>query len=591
LSFHVAQIITRKFALEGEEAWQIMIGWNARCRPPWKEHRLRYKLKSAKETGRMATLRDLDEPPHDADGVVLEEDTRPTIRTDKEVYKTLDAVESALTARKDLFVRGNLLVQVVPRERPRKSERVSSEEGTPTVRTLPPQALRDMVSTVAKWEKFNDKTGGWEQCSVPPDPCMGLHHRGIWPKLRPLLGMVGTPILRADGTLAKDPGYDEATGYLLNTAGCCDITMATHADAVAAKGRLLHLVSDFPFQSDADRSAWLGMLMTLTTRAAFSGPVPMWTVTANVPGAGKSRLADLAAIIFTGFEASRSSLPDNEEEMGKSLTAIALEGPPLLLFDNISPGQVIGGGKLDAWLTGSRWKHRLLGTMANVDVAISTLLVATGNNLQIRGDTNRRVLPVRLESSEEKPEDRTGFAIPDLLTHTREHRLDYACDLATIALAWASAGRPLPSGHHTWGSYEGWSKVVPPILQWIGLPNPLETRTELEDDDSFLIGQKVILSSWAKVETLLGVRTEGLTAREFVERTFGSAGKPKDGFEDIAAALDAVAPANKSLDPVDVKRFGYVLRSMKNRVIAGRKLVQAGNGGNHDKVARWTVRG
>ena len=32
-----------------------------------------------------------------------------------------------------------------------------------------------------------------------------------WPDLRPLLGIVGAPVLRPDGTLLQQPGYDPAT--------------------------------------------------------------------------------------------------------------------------------------------------------------------------------------------------------------------------------------------------------------------------------------------------------------------------------------------------------------------------------------------
>ena len=36
-----------------------------------------------------------------------------------------------------------------------------------------------------------------------------------WPKLRPLAGIVGAPVLRRDGTLLQEPGYDAVTGLYL----------------------------------------------------------------------------------------------------------------------------------------------------------------------------------------------------------------------------------------------------------------------------------------------------------------------------------------------------------------------------------------
>jgi hypothetical protein len=42
---------------------------------------------------------------------------------------------------------------------------------------------------------------------------------------------------------------------------------------------------------------------------------------------------------------------------------------------------------------------------------VNVVFFATGNNLGVRGDALRRIVPCRLETTEERPEERTGFTI------------------------------------------------------------------------------------------------------------------------------------------------------------------------------------
>ena len=98
-------------------------------------------------------------------------------------------------------------------------------------------------------------------------------------------------------------------------------------DARRAANHLLDVVIDFPFVDQADRSAWLALVLTMTARSCIDGQVPLFCVTANVPGAGKSMLVDLASIIAYGHTAPRTAFAD-DSEMRKRITAILLEGSP-----------------------------------------------------------------------------------------------------------------------------------------------------------------------------------------------------------------------------------------------------------------------
>ncbi len=118
--------------------------------------------------------------------------------------------------------------------------------------------------------------------------------RGSWPQLRPLEGIVESPVLRADGSVLDRPGYDPATGLLFepNTEFQPVPDRPTGRDVEQALEALFEVVCDFPFSTPAHRSAWLSSVLSCLARFAFPGPSPMNLYDANVRGVGKSLLAN-----------------------------------------------------------------------------------------------------------------------------------------------------------------------------------------------------------------------------------------------------------------------------------------------------------
>ena len=96
-------------------------------------------------------------------------------------------------------------------------------------------------------------------------------------------GVVSSPILRADGTIANRSGYDRDTGlFLAIDDSYPDVMPVTEAVAF-----LDDLLVDFPFATPAHRSGWYHALFSLQCRAAFPGPAPLHLFDANVSRAGE----------------------------------------------------------------------------------------------------------------------------------------------------------------------------------------------------------------------------------------------------------------------------------------------------------------
>ncbi len=483
--------------------------------------------------------------------------------------------------------------------------------GSLAMRVYTNSTLSRTLSNFVRFQHVEaDEDGGdpeFTPCAPPASVLACLLDDGEWRDVPVLMGVASYPIVRADGTLAQQNGYDGDTGYVLSIPPNMPSieNEPTRQAALEALNRIGRLMSQFPWedkQSDvarredlaafgadkgparawwsADFAAWLCLPLTILCRSAIDGPTPLFAVKGNVKGCGKSRLVDLGSLIVTGGVAARTTQPTNEEEMGKVLTSVAIEGDQLILFDNAD--RPVGGGKLDAFLTGARWKDRILGVSQKVDLPITTVLAVTGNNLTYTGDTTDRVLPIRLESDLENPRGRTGFEIDNILTYVLERRTALLHDLLIIARAYFAAGRPKTAGP-AWGSFESWASIIPQILLWLGLPDPMSTRDQIQAEDPNDVALRVLVSLWLTVQTRAS--TNGMTAREFAEYVYDREGTALPGLTDVAAALEQLAPG-RGREKVDVKRLGYVLRGATRRMINGKRLESIGSA--HGSL-RWTV--
>jgi hypothetical protein len=385
--------------------------------------------------------------------------------------------------------------------------------------------------------------------------------------------------LRADGTVLQTAGYDELTGIIFRP-GCLFPTIPekpNRADAERARDLLLEVIEDFPFATDAYRAAWIAGVLTPLARYAFDGPAPLFLSDANVRGCGKSLLTDATSIITTGRAMARMSLPRDDDEFRKRITALAVAGESHILIDNVAGS--FGSPSLDAALTATSWSDRILGQTAMAsNVPLYATWYATGNNIVLVGDTARRVVYVRLESPLENPEGRADFHHPDLLGWVRQERPRLTAATVTILAAYCAAGRP-DMRPTQWGSFEGWSALVRQAVVWIGLPDPGSTRTELATQaDREAVALRQLIVGWQEMDTAGVGMTVGAVLRELGEH-------PRE-HEGLRAALWDIAPPKdaKTLNPCSI---GMKLHHLRRRVVGGKYLDQR----NQHNTAVWFVGG
>ena len=474
------------------------------------------------------------------------------------------------------FQRAGALVHVIVDGSPTSG--IDVPDGARRIRPLPQSLLRERIATGARLYSTVERHGELVRTSQRPPKWLveAIDERGEYPRdvVRPIEGILTAPTLRADGTILQRPGYDDETGLLLELTGTWPVVpdQPDRAMATVAAKDLLDVVSDFPFVGDAHRSGWLALVLTMIGRPAIAGPCPLFLVDANTRGSGKSLLADAAGVIAGGLRLPRKTWTNSDNETRKVITAVALEALPVVLLDNINGG--LGCAALDAALTGCTWTDRLLGLSKTTGVLpLTAVWCATGNNVQLEADTARRTLLMRLESPLENPEERTGFAHPDLISWVRAERRRLAVAAMTILRAYVAAGRPRQA-IDPWGSYEAWSDLIRSSIVWAGMADPAATRAITRDADRSAELLRLVLTG------LHEVGGEG-TSHDLIRALDSNPSGP--GGADRYPSL-RLAVAELCGDKSTTARLGAKLRSFVGRVHGGRRLAKSTA---HGGVTMW----
>lgn len=495
------------------------------------------------------------------------------IKLGADLFRIVDQASEALANDEAIYQREGALVMIV-------------DKGSgPTISSLSRATLKERLSRVADF-LVKKEEDAWVSVKPPQDVVDALYDRKHWPTVRLLAGLREAPFLRPDGSVCQKLGYDEKTRFILATSIRFPHIPESpnRAQALECLKQLLHIISDFPFAAEEHRASWVAMVFTLFARAAIDGPCPLFAIDANTRGSGKSRLADLAAILLFGNEAPRTVQTDNEEEMRKRVLGCFLDATPFTLIDNVRG--LLGGAVLEGVLTGTFFSDRQLGKNENLKLPALTVWACTGNNLTFTDDMARRTLPIRLESPLENPESRTDFKIPNLLSYVKQHRAELVAAVLTIWRAWYVAGRPCSEDLSLWGSFESWSTLLFPVLSWLDLPSPMISHEALASNDS---NKGTIYSFLGELAAVLKRKNaKDLSVREMIEEAYPTQTLSSGGYA-AAQAFRAVVedlcgiPSGKQPSS---KQFAGALRRYKGRRIHDLKLTckdaRAG-------IVRWSI--
>ena len=472
------------------------------------------------------------------------------------------AVEGVLATTGDVYSRGGVLVRVAGVEEPRVIPFTAA-----TLRAR----LSAAVVVVEKGQAGR----------IPDDLTKAVLESRTWP-VPELVSILETPFMRPDGSVCSAAGFDRTTGYYLAPGLSVDVPETpTQDDAKAALVELEEVFADFPHVSRAHRMVPIAAILTLLARPAIRGSVPGFLFDASTRGSGKSLQTDAVSVIATGRTSAKMSWPSLPEELEKVLGAYALRGANIVNFDNVSSG--FGGAALDRCLTAvDTVELRILGRTELPCVPWRGVIMASGNNLAVFGDTTRRVLVCRSESPLENPEERQDFRHPNLLPWVLEHRTRLVRAALVILRAYDAASRP-HVGVRPWGSFEAWAAMVPGAIMYAGGADVSVCRAEQSSaPDPEKLALLAVLTHWGRLGACTAKRA--ISTLYTLERVRGQYCAP-DGYDDLRDAIDGVTNARPGTIPSS-KSLGKFLASARGRVVDGRRIE-----GTPDRkgVIIWTV--
>lgn len=489
---------------------------------------------------------------------------KPRIRlAPGELHRVVDAAERELAAGGHHYQRGGLIVSVV----------TDPDAVETKIRPATPNALLRALSACATWERYDARSN----CYVVTDPtakyvnviCDSQSYRHL-PVLR---GIARQPYLRADGSLMALAGYDPPSGMF----GAFDERVfsikskPTMEDAARALRDLRALLTEFSFAKPHDEAAALALMLTAAIRPALR-VAPMGHIKAPQICSGKSYLQGLIAAFAGPNTPAACAFPTNEEECAKLLLAALLEGPPALVFDNLTtdvlPFKTLCSALTEEFLTG-----RVLGVSKTATVPTQTLMLSSGNNVEPVRDMTRRVITVTLDPRCETPAARSFSGDP--LDAVRHGRGRYVSQTLTIVLAYLAAGSPVTGpvrALRPLGSYGDWTRMVRAPLVWLGLPDPATAVFDrmAADPDRETLG--TFLDAWHR---RFGDRPTSV--RRLVEDAV---------FDQTTDLAEVVRDIAEERGTINRKRLGRWIARHQGRVVDGRRFERGpkGNGAESWRV-------
>ena len=221
---------------------------------------------------------------------------------------------------------------------------------------------------------------------------------------------------------------------------------------------------------------------------------------------------------------------------------------------------------------------------------MNTVFFATGNQINLKGDSLRRFIIGKLKSPLESPELRpdSEFKIKEkILSYVARNRGSFVIDALTIIKAYIKAGSP-KGGLISMGSYEEWSSVIREAVNWSTGNDPAKSQHYLKKEDRQSLAKAALLNGWAdlvlpsKDNEFTGSRKDGLTVSEAVAILNGAPEK----YNILRDALLEFSRSSKRELPVN-SIIGKYLGDIEDTVIGGRYLEKTPN---RSRGTLWTVK-
>ena len=389
--------------------------------------------------------------------------------------------------------------------------------------------------------------------------------------------LLHAPVMGQDGSLHTRYGYLDATQGFLCVKGLESLAEAgevSEEDVVRAKALFNDgPLSGFVFDSEASRTHAFSAMIQPIVRSQFGGPTPLHLVEAPTAGSGKTMLARFIAAV-NAPRIQDTILPKEEPEREKLVLSLLSALPEAILLDNIAG--YVRSPTLDKVLTSDVYTGRVLGVTKTASLPNMALWLATGNNVSFFGDLLTRTLRIGLDTGMAKPQQRSGYAVPDLEAWLHEHRVEALTALVTLVRYWQQKGMPKYQGDKR-HRMPLWLAVMGGICETVGLGDFLGNADVMEDMDSESQDWMRFFTTWHQRHGVKPVK-----ARDLVEIAFGNHAT-MSRYEAAQNELEEPGPLySMEIDhlsvPGRITRLTSILKKQKGRPFADWKIAVESGG-------------
>lgn len=269
------------------------------------------------------------------------------------------------------------------------------------------------------------------------------------------------PVFTTDWRLVE-PGFDQDSGIYY--AG-------PKIDGRDDTGCLDKLLRDFCFKEPADRTNFMGVLLTTVLMPHFIGSKPAAIFNGNQPELGKSILAQTIAVLRDGQFTETLSYNPNDEEFEKRIGAAVRRGATTIIVDNAKArgrNPNIDSACLERSITDPILSFRLLGKSETIRAENSHIFCITANSAEVSRDLVTRSVVINLFY--EGDPKRRRFAIADPEDFAQQHRETLLGELVGMVERWKATGMPKASVDSRFNK-RGWGSIIGGILDVCGEPD------------------------------------------------------------------------------------------------------------------------
>lgn len=224
----------------------------------------------------------------------------------------------------------------------------------------------------------------------------------------------------------------------------------------------------------ASRANTYAMLLQPFARSLIAGPTPVFFIDKPAAGTGAGYLADTLGFALYGHKMPAATIPENEDELRKQITAMLRQGAPTIFLDNLN--HELKSGALASTLTTGVFEGRILGQSEMVNIPVRSTWLIAANNGKLSHELMRRVVPIRLDAgvpnpaADRKP-DSYKYNLREFCVSRRQD-IVWACHV--LIKNWWTNAKGIPHRANVIQTFEDWSGVMGGILHAAGIDGFLE---------------------------------------------------------------------------------------------------------------------